>query len=147
MFGQEKARAVLSTLGEIGKTTGEVIFDTGIFLIKKRWRFKAILNKVTLRKNREGHLRLYFSCYYFFLKPTGLVKYFTPATSQGMEKYNITLRLQPSAGIYSVQILLELNFVNEQKAKLVLSQNVQWTDVTRREALKCEKTLWFQPVD
>lgn len=147
MFGQEKARAVLSTLGEIGKTTGEVMFDMGIFLIKKRWRFKAILNKVTLRKNGEGDLRLYLSCYYFLLKLTGFVKYFTPATSQGMEKYKITLRLQPSAGVYSVQILLELNFVNEQKAKLVLSQNVQQTDITSREARNCEKTLWFQHPD
>lgn len=52
-----RARAVLCLLGELGKAAH---FSYGDFWMKKRWRFMATVNEVTLMENREGDLRQNF---------------------------------------------------------------------------------------
>lgn len=106
--------------------SGEVMFDTGIFLMMKRWRFKAILNKVNLMEIRERDLGLHLSFFSLIWKFTGVIKLFIPAASQGMKiKHRTILRPPtptPLAGVYSVQILLELDFVKEQKDTCTVSE-------------------------
>lgn len=93
----------------------------------------ATVNEVTLMENREGDLRQNFRHLLFLWKPTGLVKLFTPASSQRKKKYKSVLRPHPLARVYSVQILLELHFVGKREDILLLSQNVQWADIMSSE--------------